>query len=36
MTAYTWTILLLNAAPYVILGGSLVVVVLFYKLWRMK
>lgn len=36
MTAYTWTILLLNAAPYVILAGSLVVVILIYRLGRMK
>ena len=36
MTAYTWTILLLEVAPYAILAGSLVVVILIYKLWRMK
>ena len=36
MTAYTWTILLLEEAPYVILAGSLVLVVLIYKLWRME
>ena len=36
MTAHTWSVLLLNAAPYVILAGSLVVVVLIYKLWRMN
>ena len=36
MTAYTWTILLINAAPYVILAGSLVIVVLIYRLWRVK
>lgn len=36
MNALAWTILLLNAAPYVILAGSLVVVVLIYRLWRMK
>ena len=36
MTAYTWAILLLNVAPHVILAGSLVIVVLIYRLWRMK
>lgn len=36
MTAYTWLTLLLETAPYVILTGSLVLVVLIYRLWRMK
>lgn len=35
MNALAWTILLLEAAPYLIGAGCVVVVVLIYRLWRM-
>ena len=36
MTAYTWTILLLEAAPYFIGAGIIALVIMIYKIWRMK
>ena len=36
MTAYTWAILLLNAAPYFIGAGIIVLVIMIYKIWRLK
>lgn len=35
MNALAWTILLLEAAPYVIGVGCVVLVVMIIKLWRM-
>lgn len=36
MTIFTWTILLLEAAPYIIGASIIVLAVLIYRLWRMK
>lgn len=36
MTALAWYMLLLNAGPYIIGAGIIVLVVLIIKLWRMK
>lgn len=36
MNALTWTMLLLEAGPYFIGAGIIVLVILIYKLWRLK
>lgn len=36
MNAFTWTVLLLEAAPYIIGAGIIALVIMLYKLWRLK
>lgn len=36
MNALAWTVLLLEAAPYFIGAGIIVLMVMIYKIWRLK